>query len=38
LQDSRGDWTPLELFLGGIRGWDGSLRRHLENGKSIFEC
>jgi hypothetical protein len=20
-EESRGDWTPLELFLAGIRGW-----------------
>jgi hypothetical protein len=19
---SRGDWTPLELFIAGVRGWD----------------
>jgi hypothetical protein len=24
---SRGDRTPLELFLGGVRGWEAGLRR-----------
>jgi len=22
LKISRGDWTPLELFLAGVRGWE----------------
>jgi hypothetical protein len=21
-EKGRGDWTPLELFLAGVRGWD----------------
>jgi hypothetical protein len=24
---SRGDWTRLELFIGGIRGWGARLQR-----------
>jgi hypothetical protein len=30
----RGDKTPLELFLAGIRGWEAGLRRQFDNGKS----
>jgi hypothetical protein len=26
-ENSRGDWTPLELFLAGVRGWEAGLRR-----------
>jgi hypothetical protein len=26
---SRGDWTPLELFLACIGGWEAGLRRNL---------
>ena len=26
-EESRGDWTPLELFLDGVRGWETGLRR-----------
>jgi len=29
----RGDWTPLELFLAGIRGWEAGLRRRIDDGK-----
>ena len=28
----RGDKTPLELFLAGIRGWETGLRRQLDAG------
>jgi hypothetical protein len=28
-QGSRGDWTPLELFFAGIRGWDAGMQRIL---------
>lgn len=28
---SRGDWTAIELFLAGVRGWEAELQRHLEN-------
>lgn len=27
----RGDWTAIELFLAGVRGWEAELQRHLEN-------
>jgi hypothetical protein len=27
LRVSRGDKTPLELFIGGVTGWDTDLRR-----------
>ncbi len=26
-KDNRGDKTPLELFLAGVRGWEAGLRR-----------
>ena len=26
-KNSRGDWTPLELFLAGVRSWAGGLQR-----------
>ena len=29
---NRGDKTPLELFLAGIRGWDGGLRHQVNDG------
>ena len=32
-ENSRGDKTPLELFLG-LAGWDAELRRQLDNSKS----
>ncbi len=32
-EKSRGDKTPLELFLAGVRGWDTGLRRRLDDGK-----
>jgi hypothetical protein len=25
-EKSRGDWTPLELFIVGVRGWDAAVR------------
>jgi hypothetical protein len=25
LQNSRGDWTAIELFVAGVRSWDGRL-------------
>jgi hypothetical protein len=31
-----GDWTPLELFLAGIRGWEAGLRRRIDDGKPPF--
>ena len=30
----RGDWTPLELFVAGIQGWEAGLRRQFENSNS----
>ena len=32
-EKSRGDKTRLELFLGGIAGWEAGLRRRLDGGK-----
>jgi hypothetical protein len=26
---TRGDWTPLELFIAGMRGWEAALQRRL---------
>jgi DinB family len=34
LRNSRGDWTPLELFLAGENGWDGGLSLAFNN----FKC
>jgi len=34
---SRGDKTPLELFLAGIRGWEAYLRRRLDDKKPVLE-
>jgi hypothetical protein len=31
-QRNRGDWTPLELFIAGVAGWDTDLRRRLDDG------
>ncbi len=31
---NRGDKTPLELFIAGIRTWEGHLRRRMDDGKS----
>jgi hypothetical protein len=28
-KNNRGDWTPLGLFLAGVRGWEASLQRIL---------
>ena len=33
----RDDWTPLELFLGGVRGWDTSFRRRIEYGRPFCQ-
>src|SRR5262249_2266886 len=32
-ESSRGDWTPLELLIAGVRGWEGHLQRRLDDGK-----
>ena len=29
LENSRGDWTPLELFVAGVRGCEVGMRRIL---------
>jgi hypothetical protein len=26
-KNNRGDWTPLELFLAGVRSWEAGIRR-----------
>ena len=36
-ENSRGDKTPLELFLDGIRGWQAHLRGRLDDGKPFSE-
>jgi hypothetical protein len=33
-ENSRGDRTPLELLIAGVRGWERHLRRQFENSKS----
>jgi len=30
-KDSRGDWTSIELFLAGLRGWEAGIRRALSD-------
>jgi len=30
---SRGDWTPLEPFIAGVRGWEAGLGRLMGDGK-----
>jgi hypothetical protein len=37
LRISRGDWTPLELFVAGVRGWEGHLRKQVRNGSPFLE-
>jgi hypothetical protein len=36
-KNSRGDKTAIELFLGGIRGWEADLRRRVQCENSIQE-
>jgi hypothetical protein len=36
-KNSRGDWTPLELFVAGVRGWEGHLRKQVRNGSPFLE-
>ena len=31
---NRGDETAIELFLGGIQGWEVALRRRIDDGKA----
>jgi hypothetical protein len=33
-EKSRGDKTPLELFIAGVQGWQAGLRRHFESSRS----
>jgi hypothetical protein len=33
-EKSRGDKTPLELFLGGVAGWDTGILRQMDHCKS----
>ncbi len=35
--NSRGDKTPLELFLAGVRGWEAGLRCQIESDKPKLE-
>jgi len=38
-ENSRGDWTPLELFLAGVRVWEAPLQQRLDDRrKSGQEC
>jgi hypothetical protein len=32
LKNSRGDKTPLELFVAGVHGWESGLRRPMDHG------
>jgi len=34
---SRGDKTAIELFLGGIRGWEARIRRLVGEGKTVVK-
>jgi hypothetical protein len=34
LSKSRGDWTAIELFVAGVRGWGSWRWRQLENSQS----
>jgi hypothetical protein len=33
IKPSGEDRTAIELFIAGVRGWEGHLRRQLEDGK-----
>jgi hypothetical protein len=33
-KNSRGDWTPLELFIAGVRGWEAGSRRFIDTSDS----
>jgi hypothetical protein len=37
VSSSRGDKTPLELFLGGVASWDAIMRRRMDDGKPCSE-
>jgi hypothetical protein len=32
-EKSRGDTTAIELFLGGVAGWEAGLRRRMDDAK-----
>jgi hypothetical protein len=34
VSSSRGDKTPIELFIAGVQGWEAGPRRHFESSKS----
>ena len=34
-EKTRGDWTPLELFLAGVRLWEVEMRRRLARGNQM---
>jgi hypothetical protein len=34
---NRGDWTPLELFIAGVRGWEVHLRRRLADARMAMK-
>ena len=36
-EKSRGDKTPLELFIAGIRDWETGLRRRMDDGKPSLQ-
>jgi hypothetical protein len=36
VKKDRGDKTPLELFLAGVRSWEGGLRRQMDDGKPSY--
>jgi hypothetical protein len=36
-KNSRGDRTPIELFLVGVRGCDAGLRRRMNDGKAAVQ-
>jgi hypothetical protein len=36
VHSSRGDKTAIELFIGGVRGWEAGLRHRMETARSKF--
>jgi len=37
LQRNRDNKTAIEIFLGGLRGWEAGLRRRMDDGKPDSE-
>jgi hypothetical protein len=37
LQHYQGGKTPLELFIAGVRGWEGQLRKQVRNESPFLE-